>query len=311
MGVTAPALASDRPRVAIEVVGCDPAMARESQRIAAIELRAILVESDPAARSTPGGAATRVTATCRSTEVVIDVADPITGKSLERVVSLAEAPPNTRARLLALAIAELIAASWLELERNPEPQAVPAASLAPAADREAARAVMVSRAPELAAVADVRLLASGDMLFGGGPRAAFWLSQVFFLQLDVLVDYGALGRSTGVVRVVMPSASAELGAAIATSTTLGLAISAGARGGSIWMKGIPAGNAAVGSHQQGAWLGPELAVQMSVWPRAPVHPVLAIGVGAHLVGVRGTVNGGPDVEAVGFWGALSAGAAVR
>ena len=53
------ASALERPRVSIDIVGCDAALAREAQRIAAIELRATLV--DPA----PDGTVTEVKAACR------------------------------------------------------------------------------------------------------------------------------------------------------------------------------------------------------------------------------------------------------
>jgi hypothetical protein len=52
-------------------------------------------------------------------------------------------------------------------------------------------------------------------------------------------------------------------------------------------------------------------VDLSAWPRARVHPILSLSVGAHVIGVRGTVNGGRDVMATSAWGGLSLGAAVR
>jgi len=47
------------------------------------------------------------------------------------------------------------------------------------------------------------------------------------------------------------------------------------------------------------------------WPRARVHPVVCFSMGAHIFGVRGTVNGGRDIMATGLWSALSVGAAIR
>ena len=77
------------------------------------------------------------------------------------------------------------------------------------------------------------------------------------------------------------------------------------------MNGIADATAATSSRQQGAWLGPEVALQVSAWARARVHPVLGVAAGTHLLGVRGTVENGPAVEAVGVWGAVSAAVAVR
>ena len=137
--------------------------------------------------------------------------DPTTGKSLARTVALTEAAPNGRARLLALAVAELVVASWSELQSNPQPRAPPATPLAPYAAREAARAAVADRSLELAAAFDVHVLASGDFLFGGGARAAVWISPLILARFDALADYAELDRATGSVAVIMPSVSAALG----------------------------------------------------------------------------------------------------
>lgn len=295
----------ERPRVSIGIVGCDAELAREAQRIAAIELRATLVEAAPDAT------VTQVTATCRGAVAALEVMDPTTGKSLGRTVTLTEASPNGRARLLALAVAELVVASWSELQNNPRPRAPPATPLAPMAAREAARAAVADRALELSAALDVHLLGSGDFLFGGGVRAALWISPLVFARFDALADYAELVRADGSVAVIMPSASAALGIARWMGASLRPAISLGLRGGYIWMNGIADGRTATGLRQRGVWLGPEAVLQVSAWPSARVHPVLGLAAGAHLVGVRGTVDNGRDVEAMGFWGGISAAVAVR
>lgn len=300
-----PAFALERPRVSIDIVGCDTELAREAQRIAAIELRATLV--DP----TPDVTVTEVKATCRGTLAALEVIDPTTGKSVERTVALAEAAPNGRARLLALAVAELVVASWSELESNPEPRAPPATPLAPPAAREAARAALGERSLELAAALDVHILGSGDVLFGGGARAAVWTSPAVFLRFDVLADYAEVDRAAGRVAVIMPSVSAAIGVSPWPGASLRPAFSLGLRGGYVRMNGIANGTAATGAHQQGAWLGPEVALQVSAWARARVHPVLGIAAGTHLLGVRGTVYRGESVEAVGIWGGVSAAVAIR
>jgi len=298
------AFAADKPRVSIAVVGCDDGLAREAQRIATVELRATLVESPPDA------ATTRVSATCDGALAELKVLDPTTGKSVERRVALAQAAPTARARLLALAIAELVAASWSELESNPRPAAPPAEPLAPFISREAARAAIARPFVELAAVADTHVLASNDWLFGGGARASFWISPVFLVRLDVLADYAELSRGAGTVAVTMPSLSAAFGASF-TKGVLRPAITLGARAGYVWMNGVADNAGNVGSRERGTWFGPEAALELGVWPRARVHPVLALSAGAHVVGVKGTVSEGRDVEATAIWGGLSLGLAVR
>ena len=59
---------------------------------------------------------------CGMVEVQVD--DAVTGKSLWRSIELQKADPGVRARLLSLALSELIFASWAELLVTPEP-AVP------------------------------------------------------------------------------------------------------------------------------------------------------------------------------------------
>jgi hypothetical protein len=294
----------DKPRVSIVVVGCNDALAREAQRIAAIELRAALVEG------TPDAATTEVTAGCNEELVKLRVVDPTTGKSVERSVALSQAAPSARARLLALAIAELVAASWSELESNPEPKAPAAAPLAAPEAREAAREAIAPRLIELAAVADVHLLWSRDLILGGGARTEIGITPALFVRVDALVHHGELGRASGTISLTMPSLSGALGVCLCAAA-LRPSLSLGARAGYAWLNGVAANEATSGSRQQGAWLGPELALELSAWPRARVHPVLALSVGAHLVGIRGTVDGGPDVKATALFSSLSLGAAVR
>ncbi|HET6285111.1 MAG TPA: hypothetical protein VFH73_29405 [Polyangia bacterium] len=291
--------------MSIAVVGCDDALAREAQRIAAIELRAVLVDA------TPDIATTFVTATCAAESADLRVLDPTTSKSVERSVALAQAAPTARARLLALAIAELVAASWSELESNPQPKAPPAAPRAPEVAREAARGVIARPPIELAAVVDAHLLASRDLILGGGARTEISLSPRFFLGVDALVHHGELSRASGTIAVTMPSVSGALGASF-DAGSLRPSVSLGARAGYVWMSGV-ASNGAMGTgyRWQGAWVGPELTAEVRPWRQRRVHPVLALSVGAHLLGVRGTVENGRDVMATAFWAGLSLGAAVR
>jgi hypothetical protein len=298
------ASSDQRPRVSIAVVGCDEALAREAQRITAIELRAVLVDG------APDQTTTQITATCAADSASLQVIDPTTGKSVERSVALSQAAPTARARLLALAMAELVVASWSELEDNPEPKAPPAAPLAPKAAREAARGVVAHLPIELAALADAHLLASRDLIPGGGARTEIWILPSFFLRFDALIHYAELSRQSGTIALTMPSVSSAFGASFG-SAWLQPRLSVGARAGYAWMSGVADSTATTGDHQQGVWAGPELALELSAWPHAHVHPLLSFSVGAHVLGVRGTVNGGRDIMATGLWSGLSLGVAVR
>ena len=294
----------ERPRVSIAVLDCDPTLAREARRITAIELRAVLIDASP------DEATTQITATCAAQSASLRVVDPTTGKSLERSVALSQAAPTARARLLALALAELVVASWSELESNPEPKAATAAPLAPKAAREAARRVIAPLPIELAALIDAHLLASRDLILGGGARTEIWVSPCLFLRFDALAHYAELSRPTGTIALTMPSLSSALGVSFGTAW-LEPRLSLGARAGYAWLSGVAGSAATTGTRELGAWAGPELAVELSAWPHARVHPLLSFSVGAHIFGVRGTVNGGRDILATGVWSGLSLGAAVR
>jgi hypothetical protein len=294
----------ERPRVSIAVMGCEYTLAREAQRIAAIELRAALMEEAPDA------ATTQVEATCTADTAAIRVVDPTTGKSLERSVALSITPPSARPRLLALAIAELVTASWYELERNPQPKAPPVLPLAPQRAREAARAVVARLPNEFAGVADANLLASGDWVIGGGARTEVWITPGLFLRFDGLAHYADLARPSGTVALTMASASAALGASFDTAW-LQPRVSLGVRGGYAWMSGVAGSSTTTGYREEGPWCGPELAAEAAAWPRAHVHPVLSLSTGMHVLGVRGTVNQGRDILVTGLWAGLSLAVAVQ
>jgi hypothetical protein len=207
-------------------------------------------------------------------------------------------------------MAELVAASWAELEDNPEPKVAPVTPLAPRRAREAARGVVAPVPIELGALADARLLASRDLVLGGGARTAIWVSPRFFVRFDALMHYAELSRPTGTVALTLPSLSGALGASFG-SGWLQPRLSIGARAGYAWLSGVAGTSRTTGVQQRGAWAGPELSLELSAWPRARVHPMLCFSVGAHIFGVRGTVNGGRDVMATGLWSGLSLGAAIR
>ncbi len=88
------------------------------RRITTVELDARLVDEGETDT-------TRVEASCAGSLVLIEATDPITGKSLSRLVNLAAEMEAARPRLLAIAITELVSASWTELASNPKPTVPP------------------------------------------------------------------------------------------------------------------------------------------------------------------------------------------
>lgn len=101
------------PSVAVDLVDCD----YESQvrHLVSVELNAYV-----RSKAELPANVTRALVQCDEFNAAIEVTDPLTMKTVSRVVALDPPEPIARATLLAHAIAELVGASWLELAYRPE-----------------------------------------------------------------------------------------------------------------------------------------------------------------------------------------------
>lgn len=132
-----PATTIDRPRVSVTLdASCGTLDAAQVRRVLDVELGS---EADLDA---PVDAATsRVEVRCEEADLVRLVVDePLTQKHLERTLVLGE---TGRARLVAIAIAEILAASWIELGMRHAPEVQPSAS--PASEETLAIALETAR----------------------------------------------------------------------------------------------------------------------------------------------------------------------
>src|SRR5690606_27993696 len=167
--VTAPAeveAARPGPRVTVRADDCQGLSQAEVGRLLDIELAMVTTEI----RSGPP---LEVGLRCEGERLTIEVVDPLTRKRLARDVP-APAPEPGRERVVALAISQLFAASWLELLSASEPPPPPPDDHAPPPDEaavEAARRV-AERSTEREAEP-------------GPPRRA----------LELMVGVGARGRA--------------------------------------------------------------------------------------------------------------------
>lgn len=129
-----------------------------------------------------GGALARVSvevAPCAAdaSEFLVTVDDAATRKSVRRAVDLADVPAATRPRALALAVAELLRASWLELA---VPTAPPTAAPVPEAVRDVVRLRVTALAPRARAPREA-------------PRWAPFVSLGFDARLLPLAATGVAG----------------------------------------------------------------------------------------------------------------------
>jgi hypothetical protein len=252
------ARAGEHPRVALEVDPCVDAPADEIRRVVSIELGALLSD---ASDTSPDR--TRATITCDGAVARLRVDDPITGKSLSRAIDLGASIPKARARLVALAVVELISASWTELEANPEPRVPPSGPRPSIEARDAALATVLARTGgrdedrfRLEVVGGGLKFFSGTaVLAGGGLRLTRDESRLAW-TVDLQAHHGTESVSLGRVSTDVTSVGAAVVARQAWSRWT-LRVGGGARGGAVRLSGVPdATMGAQGRTFWAPWIGP-------------------------------------------------------
>ena len=241
--------------------------------------------------------------------VELRVDDAVTGKSLWRSIELQKADPGVRARLLSLALSELIFASWAELLVTPEP-AVPAATPAASAAARQATSVQVERKlPRAVPPLGVQLSGLGaafvlwdepSVCFGGGARATGDHRYHLGWDLDVLLQHGATATVLGTVNRDLVSARAAL-LFHQRVPYLTLRGGLGARFGAAKLAGEPAdAKTTLGAAVWGPWGGPLLTLGLSA-AAARVRLDLSIEAGYVVSPVAARVGGVRAVALDGTW----------
>jgi hypothetical protein len=304
----ASAQAADRhPSVALEIGACLDVEQAEVRRIVAIELRALMASRDS------GEPITRVSVDCYNPLVEIRVEDPVTGKSLERRIDLSTSERSTRARLLALAVAELVSSSWTELVSNPEPSVLPAGPSASEGERRAARQTVRAR-DELqhrpivfGAAATSRLFLRGAGPMWGGRAEVMPRLPFGALTFDASFDRGATKTTLGEVSFTSASGGAGWRALWSDRTWL-LEAGGEVRVGALWLYGTPQSPEQASGQGGVAWTGgPVFVVRSGFLPWERTQVTLGLELGYALFGVKGRVAGLPEVRLDGAWAGVSLG----
>jgi len=299
--------AERHPSVALEIGACLDVEQAEVRRIVAIELRALMIGSDSAEPIT------RVAVDCYNPLVEIRVEDPVTGKSLERKIDLSTSERTIRARLLALAIAELVSSSWTELVSNPDPTVAPAGPVASERERRAAQQTVrireeLRRRPIVfGAAAMGRFFLRGAGPLWGGRAEVMPRLPIGSLTLDANVDHGVVKASLG--DVSMTTASGGVGWRAEWSDRTWLVEAGGeARLGAVWLYGTPRSPEQVAGAGGVAWTGgPVFVVRSGFLPWERTQVTVGVELGYALVGANGRVAGVPEVRLDGAWVGLSLG----
>jgi hypothetical protein len=257
---------------------------------------------------------TRLSVTCEAEVATLEVSDPVTGKSLRRRIDLASVPAAARARLVALAIVELVSASWYELLSDAEPVAPRVDATASEPTRRAAAEAVRRRALPAPARA-FRLGISGAGRFGGRPAFVSPGLVVFgehdlwgglAAGLDLWGERATVGTSLGDVQISTLSAGlfvlarADLGA-------IAVEGGPGARLGVAWLEGLPSQNAGRGD----SLVAPVAGAIVVARVLATVTPGLVVALGAEggwtTRSVGALVGGVREVSLEGPWAGLSLG----
>lgn len=309
-----PIEAGAHPFVKLTIDECVAVPPAEVKKIVAVELGALLVDdSEPAADARD---TTIVAVSCTGKTIALRVEDPITGKSLERTVDLSAEAPKARPRLVALAIVELVSASWTELEANPKPK-VPAATAtaSPAAKDAAKDSVRAHYLVPIEPSSSLRIVGiAGRRLFfpRTGPTTSLGLrlgddrgSRGFLGWIaDVQAEHASVPVALGSVAVDAVSASFA-GVALHRLSTVTLRLGIGLRLGATRITGESADNARIeGSSVAGFFGGPIGVASVSFQPIGALVIEAAAEGGYVLTPVRGHVGEDRDVGLSGaFFGA--------
>ena len=273
---------------------CAKPLPDEVERIARIELHAPRECAGPA---------TEIGVACAGDDVRLTVDDPLTGKRVERTVSLAAVAELGRARLLALAVAELVRSSWMELEFRKTPALPVAAPVdVPVALKERARAIAVaSDRPTWRGDASVEALivpSVGRPILGLSLAAQHDVAPSIFVEGAASAWDGVTERATGAIAVRQIALDPAIGWRVSI-----LDLSLGARVGWVELSGTPVGAGFRGDTTSGVVFGPQAVLSLGV--AAPLRLWLRSGWLIH--GERGVVAGDSDVVVGGVYVAVGLG----
>jgi len=206
---------SSEATVSVSVDPCVPIDRAALQRILAVELGTSTIQQDAALAAQ---APTRVHIGCGEHEILLRLEDGVTSKVMTRALPARSFVDPSSTRLLALAVAEFVVASWIELQVQPEPTVRPV-PVAPAPTASSLREVSAKvntlpsgKEPErttLSLGASFQLYASqGSPWLGCGARVLGTAGRAF--AWSVSGDFGASGSDVTIGSVRALSGSIAL-----------------------------------------------------------------------------------------------------
>lgn len=309
-----------KPQVVLAIEPCLTVSQEQVRHLVAVELGAQLVDDEGRQTNEPSGRGL-IRAHIGCAEHVggapglldLHVDDGVTGKELSRTIDLAQQDPAVHPRLIALALAELVFASWAELLVTPRPRVLPATQPPPEATREATSDRVASKLPRplppsgvyFLGLGGVMLLFTGaPVLAGGGLRLGGDHLKHLSWDADVAVFHGSAATQLGSVTGDLLSARIALLGHLRLPHLL-LRGGAGLRVGAARLAGTTLDPNRVDTRSFWApWGGPVLAVSLAV-AAARLRVELSVEGGYVLWSVGARVAGTRPLAVQGPWlGAL-------
>jgi hypothetical protein len=289
--------------LALEVGGCTDLAEKRVQELMQLELTAEVARPAAAVNS-----AALVSVTCTGDTVRISVSDATTSKVVSRTFTLTEREPDVRARAVALAAAELVITSWMELVlAKPTEPAKPAPAWV-SENRRAATSIVRQHTERGLRVAALFPFAAGGGTFHAHPGT--WGGG---LRLELVFGAARFGADTD-LSLTLEDEKTALGDVRTNTWSLGLrpalrfesahwlgTLGIGARLGLARIAGTAADPTSVRSHVvAGTWGGPLAHANLGV---SFTHVVLRLGVeaGFALRNAWGTVDGQAESGVRGPW----------
>lgn len=302
------------PRVALEIEACegvDPAIVR---RILGVELGA-----DADLDAPPDAAASRVRARCEETRLALTLDEPLTGTHLARSIDLSGSPVGSRSRLVALAIAELLAATWIDLGMRHDPEVTVIGAGGADETRAIALDIARTRLPEpdegeeevapivppspppfgVRGIGVVRV--SGEPLHfsgGGGLAADLELIAPLMVAIDLRAEVGSVeAGELGSVRLTAAWATALVGLRLPLGRSHA-DFAVGGRAGAGWLDGF-GGRGVDGQQVSGVVAGLVGASHLSLHMAYAVFLHVGIELAWITLPLYGTVDGADEVARIG------------
>ncbi len=270
--------------------------------------RLIQIELGSVLQRPHGARPFRVDLACKEGDLSISIFDAITRKNISRTVNQ-PAPTSEPERLVALAVAQLYRASWLELlAEDPPPLPPPPREVIAAPEAVQAARLTVDRlvAPEappglsLVAAGGARWHARAPAALGAAAIGAAVPARGLLLGVEVGLLKGTASRDAGAVGLWLIEATAtvqrELWASLRARVVAGPELSAAYQ----QLGGRPSRAAIAGGTVSGA--GVDAGLRASVWLRLGPVGLGAQARGGYLLGVpRGFIAGSDPVSLGGPW----------